>query len=157
MERRRPVIIAFYAYKGGTGRSFALAHTGWALAREGRRIVLLDLDLAAPSLWALLGQEPAEGFVEYVRGLTSSAPPDVRELVNDIPLDSQASGALYLFQAGRLDRGYLETLQALDWHALVHPQPPRTRKQESLFDLVSPFEELFTRPYRTSSPRRYSA
>lgn len=140
---QRPKIIAFYSYKGGTGRSFALAHTAWALAREGRRIILIDLDLAAPSLWALLGQEPTRGFVEYVRGLTIGAPPDVRELVNEVSLDSRASGALYLLQAGSLDKEYLETLQALDWHALVHPQPPRSRAPESLFDLVTPFEELF--------------
>ncbi len=140
---QRPKIVAFYAYKGGTGRSFALAHTGWALARQGRRVVVIDLDLAAPSLWGLLGREPAKGFVEYVQGLAAGTAPDVRELVNEVPLDSQASGSLYLLQSGCMDKGYLETLQTLDWHALVQPQRPRTRKSEGLFDLVTPFEELF--------------
>ncbi len=63
---RLPQIIGFYAYKGGTGRSLCAAHTAWALAREGRRVVLIDMDLTAPSQWALLGRPPAPGLVEYV-------------------------------------------------------------------------------------------
>src|ERR1700742_4255072 len=39
-----PRVVAFYAYKGGTGRTTALVHAGWALARGGRRVVMLDLD-----------------------------------------------------------------------------------------------------------------
>ena len=37
-----PKIVGFYAYKGGTGRSLCAAHTAWALAREGRRVVVDD-------------------------------------------------------------------------------------------------------------------
>lgn len=40
--------IAFYSHKGGVGRSLALANTAYELAREGRKVLVLDLDLEAP-------------------------------------------------------------------------------------------------------------
>jgi len=40
--------IAFYSYKGGVGRSLALANLACLLAREGRKVLILDLDLEAP-------------------------------------------------------------------------------------------------------------
>jgi MinD-like ATPase involved in chromosome partitioning or flagellar assembly len=43
-------IVTFYSYKGGTGRSMALANVGWILASTGRRVLLIDWDLEAPGL-----------------------------------------------------------------------------------------------------------
>jgi Mrp family chromosome partitioning ATPase len=43
-------IITFYSYKGGTGRSMALANVGWLLASSGYRVLLVDWDLEAPGL-----------------------------------------------------------------------------------------------------------
>lgn len=40
--------IAFYSYKGGVGRSLALANLACLLARQGRKVLILDLDLEAP-------------------------------------------------------------------------------------------------------------
>lgn len=50
MSARSPRIVAFYSYKGGVGRSLALANTGVALAMRGHRVLLVDLDLEAPGL-----------------------------------------------------------------------------------------------------------
>jgi FxsC-like protein len=43
-------IITFYSYKGGTGRSMALANVAWILASAGKRVLVLDWDLEAPGL-----------------------------------------------------------------------------------------------------------
>ncbi|MEO3975026.1 FxSxx-COOH system tetratricopeptide repeat protein [Streptomyces sp. CAU 1734] len=43
-------IITFYSYKGGTGRTMALANTAWILASAGKRILVVDWDLDAPGL-----------------------------------------------------------------------------------------------------------
>jgi cellulose biosynthesis protein BcsQ len=43
-------IITFYSYKGGTGRSMALANTAWALANNGQRVLVVDWDLEAPGV-----------------------------------------------------------------------------------------------------------
>lgn len=44
------MILTFYSYKGGVGRSMALANVGDALAREGLRVLMIDFDLEAPGL-----------------------------------------------------------------------------------------------------------
>ncbi|WP_055715422.1 FxSxx-COOH system tetratricopeptide repeat protein [Streptomyces torulosus] len=43
-------IITFYSYKGGTGRTMALANTAWILASCGYRVLVVDWDLEAPGL-----------------------------------------------------------------------------------------------------------
>jgi MinD-like ATPase involved in chromosome partitioning or flagellar assembly/DNA-binding TFAR19-related protein (PDSD5 family) len=140
----RPKVIGFYAYKGGTGRSFCLAHTAWALAREGRRIVVVDLDLSAPSLWALFGRKPAPGLVEYLGQWSRRSSLKVQDLVEEIPLDPKASGALYLLQAGSMDKSYLETLQSLDWRELMNLPPPQGQPGKNRqFRFSSPFDDLF--------------
>src|SRR5215813_11326707 len=37
-------IITFYSYKGGTGRSMAVANMAWILASSGKRVLSLDWD-----------------------------------------------------------------------------------------------------------------
>ena len=43
-------IVTFYSYKGGTGRSMALANAAWILASQGQRVLVIDWDLEAPGL-----------------------------------------------------------------------------------------------------------
>ncbi|WP_438032382.1 P-loop ATPase, Sll1717 family [Sorangium sp. So ce204] len=139
-----PRVIAFYAYKGGTGRTTALIHTAWALARQGRRVVMLDLDLAAPSLWQLVfpEDEPAEGFVEYFTKATKSPAVQAVDFLRDVKLDDDAKGALRLFGAGRMDSGYLRELAALDWQRLLAPGRWLDARGQVTFGNQSLFEQL---------------
>ncbi|MCK5269161.1 MAG: tetratricopeptide repeat protein [Sedimentisphaerales bacterium] len=43
-------IITFYSYKGGVGRTMALANVAVLLAKRGKRVLMLDWDLEAPGL-----------------------------------------------------------------------------------------------------------
>jgi len=43
-------VVTFYSYKGGTGRTMALANTAWILAANGKRVLAVDWDLEAPGL-----------------------------------------------------------------------------------------------------------
>src|SRR4051812_6902216 len=43
-------IVTFYSYKGGVGRTFALANIAVLLARRGKRVLIMDWDLEAPGL-----------------------------------------------------------------------------------------------------------
>ncbi|GAA0989051.1 hypothetical protein GCM10009555_072140 [Acrocarpospora macrocephala] len=47
-------IITFYSYKGGTGRTMALANTAWVLASQGLRVLVMDWDLESPGLHKFL-------------------------------------------------------------------------------------------------------
>ena len=49
-ERAPGRIFTFYSYKGGTGRSMALANVAWILASNGHRVLAIDWDLEAPGL-----------------------------------------------------------------------------------------------------------
>jgi cellulose biosynthesis protein BcsQ len=46
------MIVSFYSFKGGVGRSLALAHAAWLLAARSseQQILAIDLDLEAPGL-----------------------------------------------------------------------------------------------------------
>jgi hypothetical protein len=91
-----------------------------------------------------MGKRPAPGLVEYLGQWSRRSRIKVQDLVEEVPLDPKASGALYLLQAGRMDKAYLETLEALDWRELVE-LPPLSQQsgQNLLFHMSSPFDDLF--------------
>ena len=79
-------IITFYSYKGGTGRSMALANVAWILASNGYRVLVVDWDLEAPGLhryFAPFMLDPdlveSDGVIDivnnYVTALMTPAPP----------------------------------------------------------------------------------
>jgi CRISPR-associated protein Cmr1 len=61
--------ITFYSYKGGVGRTLALANVAMLLAEMGKRVFVLDCDLEAPGMhYKLLDEarraEVRQGFVD---------------------------------------------------------------------------------------------
>ena len=67
IEPKIPLVVG-YSIKGGVGRSTALAVLALALAKEGKRVTVIDLDLEAPGIGALLlGDElPAYGVIDWL-------------------------------------------------------------------------------------------
>lgn len=64
-----PSRIVFFSIKGGVGRSTALAATAWALAEQGKRVLVLDLDLESPGLSSSLLPEdrrPTFGITDWL-------------------------------------------------------------------------------------------
>lgn len=47
---REGQIVTFYSFKGGTGRTMALANVAWILAANGKRVLIADWDLESPGL-----------------------------------------------------------------------------------------------------------
>ncbi|RXK82732.1 ParA family protein [Chlorobaculum sp. 24CR] len=61
--------IVFFSIKGGVGRSTAMAVSAWSFAEEGKRVMVLDLDLESPGLSSsLLPEEkrPAYGVTDWL-------------------------------------------------------------------------------------------
>ena len=54
------MIYTFYSYKGGVGRSMALANVAEWLYRQGLRVVMIDWDLEAPGLESFFYQSQEE-------------------------------------------------------------------------------------------------
>ena len=48
-------LLACISHKGGTGRTVSTANIAYHLARRGRDVCILDLDLASPTLGAVVG------------------------------------------------------------------------------------------------------
>jgi hypothetical protein len=61
--------IVFFSIKGGVGRSTALAATAWALAEEGKKVMVLDIDLESPGISSSLlpkGKCPTYGIADWL-------------------------------------------------------------------------------------------
>lgn len=61
--------IIFFSIKGGVGRSTALAATAWKMAEEGKRVLVLDLDLESPGLSSSLlpeNRRPKYGITDWL-------------------------------------------------------------------------------------------
>lgn len=64
------MIISFYSFKGGVGRTMALVNVGVELASAGKRVLLVDLDLEAP------------GLTSYMRDLSPTALVDAPGMID---------------------------------------------------------------------------
>jgi MinD-like ATPase involved in chromosome partitioning or flagellar assembly len=144
-KKRRPPgrVITFYSYKGGTGRTMALANVAWILASAGRRVLVIDWDFEAPGLHRYLhpfidDKEIATtpGLIDFFTDFTmaarmqkKSATPAVDErpwyesslslLGYAVPIgwSFQGDGALDFVPAGRQDAAYSARVTSFDWQA----------------------------------------
>ena len=66
-------IVTFYSFKGGTGRTMALANVAWILAANGERVLIADWDLESPGLHRFFqpfmdpGVAQLPGVVDFIR------------------------------------------------------------------------------------------
>ncbi len=115
-------VVTFYSFKGGVGRTMALVNVGAYLASSGRRVLLVDFDLEAPSLPTYDLARPPNiqhpGVVEFVtKFLDTSEVPDINEFI--YPSDSFPSGGkLWVMPAGLQDDSYEQRLNAINWSEL---------------------------------------
>lgn len=114
--------ISFYSFKGGVGRSLALANIGVELAQTGRRVVLVDFDLEAPGLHtfrALEPDEPAQGIIDYIaRYREHAVSPDANEFTYEAVGVGRKNGRLWIMPAGKPDPTYQSRLASIDWQRL---------------------------------------
>ncbi len=117
-------VITFYSYKGGVGRTQALANVGTLLSVWGFRVLCIDWDLEAPGLhryferW--LTDRDAEGLVDLITEHGAGKVADWRRCVQTISFSQETKkrASLDFLPAGRFDAGYVERLQALNWDVL---------------------------------------
>ena len=138
------MIFTFYSYKGGVGRSLALAHVAYAFAERGLRVLAVDFDLEAPGLerYCVAGRESVRtarehpGLVDlimsYRRTLTSTAAfeerafRDWKQYVMTVRNPVTAEGGwLDLMTAGARGspeqlRNYALTVRTFDWLDFFH-------------------------------------
>ena len=89
-------VVTFYSYKGGVGRTQALVNVAAALARAGKRVLLVDFDLEAPGLDAIRGLkfEQGPGLVELIHEyLSTGVAPQIEHFVRPAEFVDPAIGA----------------------------------------------------------------
>ncbi len=112
--------VTFYSYKGGVGRTMALANVAAMLAKEGRRVLLIDFDLEAPGLDAFEGLGCAKGHpgvVEYVAEyLATGKSPSVASFVREcVSASTHLRGKLWLMPSGKKDLQYNRDRARINW------------------------------------------
>jgi succinoglycan biosynthesis transport protein ExoP len=89
---------------GGEGKSTTVANLAVSLARSGRRVVLVDLDLRKPGLHSLFGLNGTPGLIDVTlfdaRLDTALAPIRLTEDNGDTPLPYHAEGSLEVLPLG---------------------------------------------------------
>jgi MinD-like ATPase involved in chromosome partitioning or flagellar assembly len=114
----------FYSYKGGVGRSLALANVSALLVKRGHRVVLMDFDLEAPGLDTFGEFQEATdklGIVEYVADFQKKqVAPDIRPFVHEVKLPAHLRGKLWVMPSGRKDRAYNHLLSRTRWADLFN-------------------------------------
>lgn len=118
-------IYTFYSYKGGVGRSMAMANVGALLAQWGKRVLLVDFDLEAPGLERFFGEEATaqgqdrHGLVDMMLGVAKGEELDWRKCLIDVA-EPGSAGRLAVLGAGRQDGDYQSRVQSLDWRSLFN-------------------------------------
>jgi WD40 repeat protein/MinD-like ATPase involved in chromosome partitioning or flagellar assembly len=120
-------VVTFYSYKGGVGRSMALANVATLLAGLGKKVLAVDWDLEAPGLEAYFGplvsgsRIKTEGVVDLLSAVAAGTRlPWANSLLRVRP--PGGGPEIDILGAGRDDADYGKKLRALDWARLFEEQ-----------------------------------
>ena len=157
VESGKPPIVVFHSFKGGMGRTTAMVFSALALASEGFKVAIVDLDLEAPGLSSFFAGVNAEsGLLDYLlaknilkgklRASEVAKEIDLREifmpeeeLVSEMfESESEDHGKLVLVPAGRMDSEYLKKLARLDYQ--FHEGAP---VRDALIELFKELEDNY--------------
>ncbi|NJP23285.1 FxSxx-COOH system tetratricopeptide repeat protein [Microbispora hainanensis] len=129
-------IVTFYSYKGGTGRTMALANTAWILASNGHRVLVVDWDLESPGLHKFFRPfldgdmiSGTTGVIDLIKEFAWAAtrpeprPADWHTRYADVGRHVLSvewphfpdGGSLDFLPAGRQNRDYSSLVSTFDW------------------------------------------
>ena len=130
-----PAVVAFYGFRGGAGRTLALAHVAMLLAQRGLRVAAIDFDIEAPGLHVALGSpaaiEDGKGLVPLLHSILFSEPEEPVNVLEHLQVISpkEGVGKIFLLPAGRVTPKYLAQIEELGlglWHEPDHSPLERT-------------------------------
>ena len=122
------MIYTFYSYKGGVGRSMALANVAALLALWGKRVLIVDWDLEAPGIekyfsrWIEQADTKVPGVVDMVEAIACNT--KIKWNDNLLHVNSPGGEVIHILSAGKDlnrpdgDREYVKRLRSLKWDKL---------------------------------------
>ncbi len=115
-------VTTFYSFKGGVGRSMALANTAVELAKRGRRVLAVDFDLEAPGLDTfdvLRPRDEVPGIIDFVHEyLDSNRAPEAGRFLARLPDMGDRGGELWIMPSGAQQATYAAHFNQIDWGGL---------------------------------------
>lgn len=115
-------VTTFYSFKGGVGRSMALANAAVELAKRGRRVLVVDFDLEAPGLdtfGVLHPRKAVPGIIDFVREyIDSDRAPDAKQFMAPLPDVGDQGGKLWIMPSGAQKVTYAAHFNEIDWAEL---------------------------------------
>lgn len=121
-------IITFYSYKGGVGRTMALANIATMLSHWGYRVLMVDWDLEAPGLENYFKEYISVEEIAKRKGLIDLLHPDEADKNlnwGKIALTIKTSISktpLHLITAGRRDENYYDKVRDFDINAFYEQE-----------------------------------
>ncbi|MFL6256558.1 MAG: KGGVGR-motif variant AAA ATPase [Pyrinomonadaceae bacterium] len=121
-------IYTFYSYKGGVGRSMALANVAALLSKWGQRVLAIDWDIEAPGLEKYFQNDPSKlaasreerpGVVDIAFEFARGHKLDWRECLLQAYPFTDTVVPVSILSAGQDTPEYVERAQSLNWRALV--------------------------------------
>ena len=130
-------LITFYSYKGGTGRSMAVANTVCQLATN-HRVLAIDWDLDAPGLTQYLRPllvdsdfDLAKGVIDLLEKLKDSSLATQTIDLNEFIVGTRLPNLSFM-KAGVSDERYPSRIASFDWAGTHATQPDLFRDLASL-------------------------
>ncbi len=120
-----PPIISFFSFKGGVGRTTALAAFATNLARAGKRVLVLDFDLEAPGAGTLFGPTTGDGtsygvvdfFLEWPIAPQGIDIADYCNTCDDVRIVGTGP-EIICAPAGKVDERFIEKLARINYEYL---------------------------------------
>ncbi len=140
------MFITFYSYKGGVGRSLALANIACLMAEDEehpQKVLVWDFDLEAPGLQRIFPpkQPQSYGFLDlaYEYARTGIVPK-----IDDYIYESEVAG-VHVLPAGKIGESYCSKLQRINWVEFFgsdpsNPGPFFGQLLESIKERSKPFD-----------------
>lgn len=116
-------VVTFYSYKGGVGRTFAMANVALVLARWGQRVLCVDWDLDAPGLVhyfrPFILDRVKHGLLELIEEVAAGSKADWTQYLTRVQVDlPDAQISIDLIAAGEEAESYARRAQELAWPQL---------------------------------------
>jgi len=113
-------VITFYSYKGGVGRTMALANIGTMLSHWGYRVLMVDWDLEAPGLENYFKDSISVEEIKKRKGLVDLLHPNEEDKKLTwgkiaVTIKTEISKTpIHLITAGRRDENYYDKVRDFD-------------------------------------------
>jgi predicted hydrocarbon binding protein len=146
-------VLTFYSYKGGQGRTTAVANLGSCLYRLGYNVVLLDFDIESPGLPAKFGRSVFDdqeikmngGVVDYLLDSYGKMRPlqfiENRSILIDENHEGDRHFTLKLIPTGFVgkDKSYFQSCSSTGWKhlsSLTEDGPDKIRFFDGMLDSI---------------------